>query len=283
MPATTAVAVPTNAVTTSNTDCGYWYTIQDGDECDTVASEFGISLDNFYFLNPQLNGSCGSLWLGNAYCVEAVGNIATYSGYTTSTLNYTTLASTVPDAVTRTVNRTTTHFFFSYPTITTSTNSYNVTVYSALTSYTLCAVALADYNVTDGVLPDDVYDEDNEAWFSEYQRVCLVDPTALPTVGFNTSISLYTDTETISSTGTTAASTGASATMSSATPTSTVSPDGTCGSDTGYTCRGHVRLLLANIVRLRLRCLQFVINFLYRNFLYPNIDFDGLPKRFMRK
>ncbi|KUI54693.1 hypothetical protein VP1G_02086 [Cytospora mali] len=232
-------------------------------------------------------------------CVEAVGNIATYSGYTTNTLNYTTLASTVSGAVTRTVNRTTTHFFFSYPIITTSTGSYNATVYSALTSYTLCAVALADYNVTDGALPDDVYDEDNEAWFSEYQRVCLVDPTALPTVGFNTSISLYTDTETISSTGTTAASTGASATMSSATSTSTVSPDGTCGSDTGYT------LLFANIVRLGLRCLQFVIKFLNcntnilntnilntnilntnilnTNILNPNIDLDGLPERFMRK
>lgn len=38
----------------------------------------------FYFLNPEINSNCTNLELGIAYCVEAVGNIATYSGYSTS-------------------------------------------------------------------------------------------------------------------------------------------------------------------------------------------------------
>lgn len=59
--------VPDNAVTTSNTDCGFWYTIQDGDMCETVASMFSISEKDFYFLNPQLNNTCDSLWLNNSY------------------------------------------------------------------------------------------------------------------------------------------------------------------------------------------------------------------------
>lgn len=67
-------AVPTNAVTTSNTDCGYWYTVQSGDECQDIASEFGIALDDFYFLNPQLNGTCGDLWAGNSYVSATLHN-----------------------------------------------------------------------------------------------------------------------------------------------------------------------------------------------------------------
>ncbi|KAJ5647848.1 hypothetical protein N7490_004220 [Penicillium lividum] len=49
---TTAAPVPDNAVTTSNTDCGFWYTIQDSDIYNTVASMFSISEKDFYFLNP---------------------------------------------------------------------------------------------------------------------------------------------------------------------------------------------------------------------------------------
>lgn len=41
-----------------------------------------ISLSDFYFLNPGINENCTNLDLGVAYCVEPVGDIATYSGYT---------------------------------------------------------------------------------------------------------------------------------------------------------------------------------------------------------
>ncbi|KAK9794210.1 putative Carbohydrate-binding module family 18 protein [Seiridium cardinale] len=242
--ATTAAAVPTNYVTSSNTECGYWYTILDDDTCTDVADTYGISLDNFYFLNPQLNGSCTSLWVGNAYCVEAVGNIKTYSGYTaTSTRNYTTLENTVNTVATRTVNRTTTHFFYSWPTISTTSAPYNSTVYTILSTYTLCDDALDYYGIDeedtdiDG-LPDEAYE--NEEWMSEYDRVCMVNPdAALPTQAFNTSIVLSTDTAT--------ATEGATASVGTATLTGTasasatglsVSPDGTCGSDAGYTCSG---------------------------------------------
>lgn len=42
-----------------------------------------ISLSDFLFLNPEINQNCSNLDLGVAYCVEAVGSLATYSGYTT--------------------------------------------------------------------------------------------------------------------------------------------------------------------------------------------------------
>ncbi|KFY85060.1 hypothetical protein V498_07769, partial [Pseudogymnoascus sp. VKM F-4517 (FW-2822)] len=213
-PATTAAAVPTNAVTTSNTNCGYWYTINDTDTCATVVQTYGISLDDFYFLNPQLNGTCISLWVGNSYCVEPVGNIHSYSGYTT-TRNYTTLSSTMNITATVVGNRTTTHFFYSWPTITTLTSSYNSTIYSILSSYTLCNDALTYYNLDDDDsddLPDEAYA--NDEWMEEYERVCAVNPdAALPTIAFNTSIILETDTDTAT------ASTGPSATLSTASAT----------------------------------------------------------------
>ncbi|KAH8200951.1 hypothetical protein TruAng_004889 [Truncatella angustata] len=242
MTATTAVAVPTNAVTTSNTDCGYWYTIESGDECEDIVDAYGISLDDFYFLNPQLGGSCSSLWLGNAYCVEAVGSIKTYSGYnsTTSSRNYTTLGSTIDTISTRTVNRTTTHFFYSWPAVTTTTVTFNSTVASILADYNLCSSVLAYYDLSeDDDLSDEAYG--NDEWMDEYERVCVVDPDALPTVAFNTAIALNT---------TTSATTGATATAGTATLTETststsatatglsISLDGTCGYDTSYTCSG---------------------------------------------
>ncbi|KAL3248312.1 hypothetical protein ABHI18_012097 [Aspergillus niger] len=104
---TAPVPVPDNAVTTSNTDCGYWYTIQDGDTCDRVSEIFFIPENDFYFLNPQLDNNCAYLLLGNSYCVQAVGSIQTYSGYSSSSsTSFPVLSSTVDANTTVTENRT---------------------------------------------------------------------------------------------------------------------------------------------------------------------------------
>ncbi|TLD21139.1 hypothetical protein PspLS_09235 [Pyricularia sp. CBS 133598] len=79
--ATTAAPMPTNAQGESNTRCGTWVTITDGGTCAAASVAFGITLDDFYFLNPQVDSSCSNLWLGYAYCVAAVGDIQTYPGY----------------------------------------------------------------------------------------------------------------------------------------------------------------------------------------------------------
>lgn len=89
---TTPTTVPTNANVDSKTDCGRWYTIQEGDYCDSVSINQGISSKDFYFLNPEINADCTNLLLGLAYCVQAVGSIQTYSGYPTAS-QYITLTS----------------------------------------------------------------------------------------------------------------------------------------------------------------------------------------------
>ncbi|KAJ6124954.1 hypothetical protein N7471_012271 [Penicillium samsonianum] len=110
---------------------------------------------------------------------------------------------------------------------------------------------MAYYNITgDTQFTDQMYDD--AEWYSEYQRVCLVDPTALPTSPFNTSFVVST-TEGLAVTSSTPAITKASATLTSSatststatsatatpTPTVTISPNGLCGTaNYGYTCEG---------------------------------------------
>jgi hypothetical protein len=56
-----------------------------GEDCSSISLKFSLSIDDFYFLNPQVNTNCSNLWADTSYCVKAVGNIASYPGYTTST------------------------------------------------------------------------------------------------------------------------------------------------------------------------------------------------------
>ncbi|KAG8164807.1 hypothetical protein KVR01_005082 [Diaporthe batatas] len=83
-PASTATVapVPGNVVEGTNTQCGKYYEVRGGDTCASVTQIQGISLADFYFLNPEVNStSCNNLFLGYSYCVQAVGDISTYAGY----------------------------------------------------------------------------------------------------------------------------------------------------------------------------------------------------------
>ncbi len=80
--ATTEAPIPTNTQGQSTTPCGGWYTVVADDTCASISIANSITLDDFYFLNPQVDTvSCNNLWLNYAYCVKAVGNIQTYPGY----------------------------------------------------------------------------------------------------------------------------------------------------------------------------------------------------------
>ncbi|KAF2228098.1 hypothetical protein BDZ85DRAFT_301033 [Elsinoe ampelina] len=86
---TTPAAKPTNAPPESNARCARWYTIQSGDNCADVSLKEEILLQDFLFLNPQIDSNCTNLLLGLAYCVRAVGSVSTYSGYPTTSQAYT--------------------------------------------------------------------------------------------------------------------------------------------------------------------------------------------------
>ncbi|KAH6655548.1 hypothetical protein BKA67DRAFT_657480 [Truncatella angustata] len=102
-PITTAAPVPTDAMTESNHYCGTWYLVQKDEYCQLIATKNGITLSDFYFLNPEIDSNCTNLWADASYCVAPVGTITTYDGYygsstasntgTPTTLNTATLST----------------------------------------------------------------------------------------------------------------------------------------------------------------------------------------------
>ncbi|KFA55940.1 hypothetical protein S40293_08856 [Stachybotrys chartarum IBT 40293] len=81
-PSATIAPIPSNIVDNTNTRCSRYYEIRGGDTCASVSQTLGISLSDLYFLNPQINSTtCHNLLAGYSYCVQAVGDIATYPGY----------------------------------------------------------------------------------------------------------------------------------------------------------------------------------------------------------
>ncbi len=88
--------IPTPTATGTNSDCGQFYHVKTGDDCSTIGEQFGISLSDFRFLNPEIWANCTNLLADTYYCVEPVGYISTYPGYgaTTTTSPFNKTAAT---------------------------------------------------------------------------------------------------------------------------------------------------------------------------------------------
>ena len=71
---TTAAPIPTNIAVDTTEHCGRYYETAEGDYCNLLVLRFGITLEDFVFLNPAINENCTNLFLGESYCVQAVGD-----------------------------------------------------------------------------------------------------------------------------------------------------------------------------------------------------------------
>ncbi|KAL3421595.1 LysM domain-containing protein [Phlyctema vagabunda] len=78
---TTAAPEPTNVGQNTTTRCGRFYEVKSEETCQTISQKFSIPLDDFYFLNPEVNTNCTNLLADVSYCVQPVGYISTYPGY----------------------------------------------------------------------------------------------------------------------------------------------------------------------------------------------------------
>jgi hypothetical protein len=67
------------------TNCDSFYLVASGDECGTIATEFGISLTQFYAWNPAVGSTCEDLGVDDYVCVDVVGVTATTTTTTTTT------------------------------------------------------------------------------------------------------------------------------------------------------------------------------------------------------
>ncbi|KAL3423876.1 LysM domain-containing protein [Phlyctema vagabunda] len=91
----TAAPIPTDVAVGTNTRCGRYYKAILGDYCNLIVMKFGITIENFIFLNPAINSNCTNLFAEESYCVLPVGDINTYSGkagYVSFTVSRTSIA-----------------------------------------------------------------------------------------------------------------------------------------------------------------------------------------------
>ncbi|MCJ1257535.1 hypothetical protein MMC24_005361 [Lignoscripta atroalba] len=82
--AITAAPAPSNVGPGTTAQCGRYYLVATGDDCSTISLKFSILLQDFYFLNPEINGDCTNLLADVSYCIQPVGDISTYPGYSNS-------------------------------------------------------------------------------------------------------------------------------------------------------------------------------------------------------
>ncbi|KAB8229013.1 uncharacterized protein BDW43DRAFT_322438 [Aspergillus alliaceus] len=86
-------------------NCNKWHYVVDGDECETIATRCGITLQQFYTWNPAIGSTCRFLWKDNYVCVGIAGaptttstpadHITTSSAGATPTLPSTTIPSPI--------------------------------------------------------------------------------------------------------------------------------------------------------------------------------------------
>ncbi|KAI9642412.1 hypothetical protein NHQ30_009217 [Ciborinia camelliae] len=78
--AITPAPVPTDIAQGTIERCGKFYQVQPDEFCNLLIVKFSISLEDFFFLNPNLYHNCTNLFAFESYCIQAVGDINTYSG-----------------------------------------------------------------------------------------------------------------------------------------------------------------------------------------------------------
>ncbi|KAJ5928235.1 hypothetical protein N7466_007191 [Penicillium verhagenii] len=72
--ATNNITTPTPIQTGMTTSCDVFYFVEANDECDTIASEYDITLAEFYAWNPAVGTDCSILEVGTYVCVDILSN-----------------------------------------------------------------------------------------------------------------------------------------------------------------------------------------------------------------
>ncbi|KAJ4424542.1 hypothetical protein N0V82_000866 [Gnomoniopsis sp. IMI 355080] len=76
-PASNFISTPTPVQAGMVSDCDEFYLVQSGDSCSVVASDFDISLMDFYTWNPAVGDTCAGLELGVFVCIGLQGSAPT--------------------------------------------------------------------------------------------------------------------------------------------------------------------------------------------------------------
>lgn len=135
----TLAPVPTDVVDGTNTNCGKYYQVADGDTCALITQIYSILLADFYFLNPEINSTtCNNLYLGYSYCVQPVGDISTYGG--SSTTANPCVGGTTTAAVSCYATTYSTVEAWMFPAVNTTSTTAGATNSTTWSSYTVTSV-----------------------------------------------------------------------------------------------------------------------------------------------
>jgi LysM repeat protein len=64
-------------------NCDAFYKVKSGDECATIASSHGITVNQLYTWNTQIGTGCSGLWAEYYICVSVIGASPTSTTTTT--------------------------------------------------------------------------------------------------------------------------------------------------------------------------------------------------------
>ena len=93
--------VSARALVRRSVDCGYTTTVGSGATCESLAGEWGISVDDLTNLNPEIN--CPNLDASKEYCVIGTFTIDPTTSSTSTTI--TTTTTTKPPTITTTTTK----------------------------------------------------------------------------------------------------------------------------------------------------------------------------------
>ncbi|KAL4782868.1 hypothetical protein BJX76DRAFT_358502 [Aspergillus varians] len=182
---TTIAPTPTPTQPNMVKGCTKFHQVQSKDECDTIASQYKISVNDFYDWNPDIGDNCKALWLDYYVCVggpssnSTTTTTKTASATTTKTTSVTTTkitsaTTTKTTATTTTTTTSTTTSGVATPTPTQANMVKNCTKFHKVGSKDQCSVIASENNIS---LADfytwnpDVGDKCGALWLDYY--VCV--------------------------------------------------------------------------------------------------------------
>jgi len=67
------------------TSCDSFHLVANGDTCSALASEYSITLSQFYAWNPAVGSSCSDLEIGTYVCIDILGSASSTTSATITT------------------------------------------------------------------------------------------------------------------------------------------------------------------------------------------------------
>ena len=99
-PTSTGLATPTPTQPKMTKNCDNFHKVEDGDNCASIAKQYGISQENFLTWNPGVGDDCTSLWLDYYVCVGSSARSTSLTPTPTSLVTPTPTQSGMSDGCT---------------------------------------------------------------------------------------------------------------------------------------------------------------------------------------